>query len=167
MYAKKKGGRWLALAIVGVSLMTAPSIAADRTYISPSQAASDAFAKLPQHEPIHMLNMIRFKEKADYAEDSGFADKGWSGERAYQEYGNSIRHIAERVGSSVVYAGVPQLTMIGPDGEKWDAIFVVRYPNAEAFFGLVSDKEYLQHAFHRSAAVADSRLIRLAEPPLQ
>ena len=164
-----KSGRFLAPAILGMVLMGETQIAnaEDDVYISPNPAATEAFAKLPQDEPIHMLNMIRFKDKAGYADDSGFADKGWSGARAYEEYGNRIRHIADRVGSSIVYAGVPQLSMIGPDGESWDAIFVVRYPDAAAFNALVTDAEYLQHAFHRTAAVADSRLVRLAEPPQQ
>jgi hypothetical protein len=159
-----------ALLISAAVFLSAPALSDEdkhmnAAYISPDEKATEAFAALPQDQPFDMLNMIKFKDVADYAADSGFADKGWTGAEAYAEYGRHSGPIAQRMGATTAYGGAPQLTMIGPDSEQWDAIFVVRYPNAAAFFGLVTDAEYLKHAFHRSAAVEDSRLVRIALPP--
>ena len=52
--------------------------------------------------------------------------------------------------------------LIGPDSERWDYAFIAEYPNAEAFIGMLRDPVYREAVKHRSAAVADSRLIRLS-----
>ncbi len=136
------------------------------TYVNSDAKAYAAMQKLPADQPLHMLNMIRFKDKASYEKGSEFAAKGWTGEQAYTEYSRHSGPIATRTGGKVVYFGMPQLTLIGPEHEKWDAIFVVSYPNLASFLALVGDPEYKKHAFHRSAAVADSRLVRMAPAPV-
>ncbi len=49
-------------------------------------------------------------------------------------------------------------TLIGPAGE-WHAAAVVCYPSRARFLEMVSDPEYLETSRHRTAALADSRLI--------
>lgn len=136
------------------------------TYINSDPKAYAAMQKLPKDQPLHMLNMIRFKDKASYEEGSEFAAKGWTGQEAYVEYTRHSSPIANRTGGKPAYFGMPQLTLIGPEHEKWDVIFIVSYPNLASFLALVSDPEYKKHAFHRSAAVADSRLVRMAPAPV-
>ena len=136
-------------------------------YVSSTKEAYTAMQSLPMDQPLQMLNMIRYKDKANYDADSEFARKAWSGEEAYAEYTRLSSPIAKRYGGKPVFIGIPQLTLIGPEHEKWDAIFIVEYPDAAAFFEFVSDPEYQTHAFHRNAAVADSRLVRMASPASQ
>ena len=138
-----------------------------KTYVSSDEKAYAAMTALPQDQPFQMLNMIRYRDKAKYEAGSEFAAKNWSGAEAYAEYGRHATPIAERVGGKLVYVGDPQLTMIGPEHEQWDAIFIMAYPNLKSFLGLVGDPEYKKHAFHRAAGVADSRLIRLETPASQ
>jgi len=141
-------------------------VSAPATYINSDPKAYAAMQKLPTDEPLHMLNMIRFKDKADYKEGSEFAAKGWTGAQAYAEYNRRSSPIANRTGGKPLYFGMPQLTLIGAEHEKWDVIFIISYPNLASFLALVSDPEYKKHAFHRSAAVADSRLVRMAPAPV-
>lgn len=136
--------------------------ASPATYVNSDPKAYAAMQKLPKDQPLHMLNMIRFADKATYEAGSEFAARGWTGAQAYAEYSRHSGPIANKVGGTVVYLGMPQLTLIGPEHEKWDAIFIVSYPNLASFLALVGDREYKKHAFHRSAAVADSRLVRMA-----
>lgn len=138
---------------------------APATYVNSDAKAYAAMQNLPADQPLHMLNMIRFKDKASYEEGSAFAAKGWTGEQAYAEYSRHSGPIANRTGGKAAYFGIPQLTLIGPEHEKWDVIFIVSYPNLASFLALVGDPEYKKHAFHRSAAVADSRLVRMAPAP--
>ncbi|WP_108810387.1 DUF1330 domain-containing protein [Sphingorhabdus sp. Alg231-15] len=151
----------LALPVGAKDNETAPA-----TYVNSDAKAYAAMQKLPADEPLHMLNMIRFKDKASYEDGSAFAVKGWTGQQAYAEYSRHSGPIANRAGGKVVYFGMPQLTLIGPEHEKWDAVFIVSYPNLASFLALVGDPEYKKHAFHRSAAVADSRLVRMASAPV-
>lgn len=135
-------------------------------YVNSTPEAYAAMQELPIDEPIFMLNLIRFKDEADYGEGSEFSSKGWTGEQAYAEYSRISSPIARRVGGKVAFAALPQLNLIGPEHEQWDVAFVVSYPNLASFLALVNDPEYAQHAFHRKAAVADSRLVRMAAFPV-
>ena len=125
-------------------------------HIDPSREQFCAMMKLPDDGPIHMLNMLRFRSKAAY-EDGREA----TGAQAYETYGKESGPIFKRVGGKIAYAWSPKLTLIGPEREKWDMIFIAEYPNAAAFGEMVKDPEYQKAVIHRQAAVADSRLIRL------
>ena len=52
--------------------------------------------------------------------------------------------------------------LIGPQDERWDICFIAEYPSGAAFVEMVKDPDYQKAVVHRQAAVADSRLVRLA-----
>ncbi len=131
-------------------------------HVDPTREAFNAFKALPRDVPIHMLNLIRYQEVAAYPEGHENAGKGWSGERAYQEYGKTSGPIFQRVGGSVVWRGAFQTVLTGPADEHWDAAFIAQYPNAGAFLEMVTDPEYRIAVVNRQAAVQTSRLIRFA-----
>lgn len=66
--------------------------------------------KLPMDEEIHLLNMMRFREKAQYPEGSEFANKGWTGAQAVAEFRRNAASVVEKVGGHTQYTGVPRLT---------------------------------------------------------
>lgn len=127
-------------------------------YIDPERDQFEAFKKLPRDEAIMMLNLVRFRDKADY-EDGRDA----TGAEAYAAYGRESGPIFRRVGGEIIWRGAPELMLIGPADERWDVIFVARYPTAGAFLEMVTDPDYRIAVKHRQAAVRDSRLIRVTE----
>ena len=131
-------------------------------HIDPERAQFDAFKALPRDTKIHMLNLVRFKDEATYPADHPLADRGLSGAEAYANYGRDSGPVFQRVGGSIVWRGSMEAMLIGPDGEKWDAMFVAEYPNSGAFMEMVTDPVYRQAVVHRQAAVETSRLIRTA-----
>lgn len=126
-------------------------------HIDPTKGQFGKFMKLPDEGKIWMLNMIRLKEKATY-EDGREA----SGVEAYKTYGKASAEFFTAVGGKIAWSGSPKTTLIGPEDENWDLIFVAEYPNAAAFGEMVKNPGYQAIVFHRQAAVADSRLIRIA-----
>ena len=130
--------------------------------VDPERAQFDAFKALPRDTKIHMLNLVRFKDEATYPADHPLADRGLSGAEAYANYGRDSGPVFQRVGGSIVWRGSMEAMLIGPDGEKWDAMFVAEYPNSGAFMEMVTDPVYRQAVVHRQAAVETSRLIRTA-----
>ena len=54
-------------------------------YIDPSRANFEAFKALPRDEPIHMLNLLLYRDQAEYPEGHEHHGNGWSGRRAYEE----------------------------------------------------------------------------------
>ncbi|MFC4292161.1 DUF1330 domain-containing protein [Sphingorhabdus arenilitoris] len=129
-------------------------------YIDPTREAFDAFKALPRDTPIHMLNLIRYHENAVYPEGHENHGKGWSGARAYQEYGKSSGPIFARVGGSIIWRGTMEAMLTGPDDKAWDLAFIAAYPDSGAFFEMVKDPDYQKAVVNRQAAVLDSRLIR-------
>ena len=125
--------------------------------VDPERAQFEAFKQLPRDQPITMLNLLRFREKAAYEEDSGV-----SGAEAYAAYGKESAPIFHRVGGEILWRGTPEVMLIGPQDEHWDLAFVARYPHAGAFLEMVTDPAYRNAVRHRQAAVLDSRLIRVA-----
>jgi uncharacterized protein (DUF1330 family) len=134
----------------------------DEAYIDPSRENFEKFKALPRDTPIHMLNLVRFREKAAYPEGHPLADKGLTGADAYREYMRTIRPVLERSGGHIVWAGAFEAMVTGPAEWDWDETFVMAYPDAASFMGMVKDPDYAPVVVHRQAAVATSRLVRFA-----
>jgi len=131
------------------------------THIDPDREAWAIFKTLPRGEPIHMLNLIRLRPLADYPAGHPDAGRGLSGFDAYRLYAKTTAPIFQRLGGRQVWAGTPQVMVTGPRDEAWDIAFVAEYPDADAFMAMVRDEEYRVHVQHRTAATADSRLLRV------
>ena len=130
-----------------------------QTYIDPSSGNFKAFKDLPRDEPIHMLNLLQYRDEAAYPEGHEHAGKGWSGERAYREYGKTSGPIFRRVGGEIVWRGTFQTVVTGPEAMHWHDGFVAQYPNSGAFFEMIKDADYQLAVVNRTAALADSRLV--------
>jgi uncharacterized protein (DUF1330 family) len=129
-------------------------------YIDPSRENFDHFKALPRDTPIHMLNLVRFREHAAYPEGHELAGKGLTGADAYREYMRTIQPVLERAGGHIVWAGGFEAMVTGPAEWEWDETFVMAYPDAASFMGMVKDPDYAPVVVHRQAAVATSRLVR-------
>ena len=130
--------------------------------IDPTRAQFEAFKALPRDTPIHMLNLIRLRPLADYPADHPDHGKGLTGLEAYRAYGRDSAEVLRRVGGRQIWAGRPDGVLTGPIDEHWDLAFIAEYPSAGAFLAMVTDGAYREHVKHRTAGVADSRLIRMA-----
>jgi uncharacterized protein (DUF1330 family) len=124
-------------------------------HVEPTAEQLEEFMKAAgDPAPVFMLNLLRFKERADGIDEAD----GISGTGAYARYAAATVEHLQRVGGEVVWAGSCGEALIGPPGE-WDAAAVVRYPSRAAFLEMVSDPAYLEIAKHRTAGLADSRLV--------
>ena len=129
-------------------------------YIDPDRAQFDAFKGLNRDAPLNMLNLVAFNDLANYPGDHALARDGLTGAEAYGLYGKETAPILAKVGGSILWRGAFELTLIGPQEEAWDAVFIAAYPSAHAFLAMVSDPDYQKAVVHRQAAVKTSRLIR-------
>jgi uncharacterized protein (DUF1330 family) len=55
--------------------------------------------------------------------------------------------------------------VIGPGTGEWDLVLFVQYPSRRAFLTMISDPAYLEIHHHRTAALADSRLVACQQIP--
>ena len=129
-------------------------------YIDPNPDNWQKFKDLPRDRPIHMLNLIKFHDLAQYPEGHPDHGKGVSGREAYRKYAEGFRAVAEALGAKMVWQRDLECVVTGP-ADEWDEAFVMGYPDAKAFLAMVMDDGYKTEVVaHRTAAVKDSRLIR-------
>lgn len=107
--------------------------------------------------PIHMLNLIRLRERAIYPDG-----RETPGHEAYAAYGRGSEPVFARLGGRIVWRGRHEQTFIGPRDEAWHICFIAEYPSVAAFAEMLRDPAYRAAMAHRQAAIADSRLVRLA-----
>jgi uncharacterized protein (DUF1330 family) len=125
-------------------------------YVDPTKETFAAFRADNRPGPIHMLNLVRLRERAIYADG-----RAASGAEAYASYGRETAPVLARLGGEIVWSGRFELMVIGPAGERWDLCFIAQYPSVAAFVEMLRDPIYREAVKHRQAAVEDSRLIRL------
>lgn len=125
-------------------------------YVDPTKEDFARFREMQREGPLHMLNLLRFRERAAY--DDGTVA---TGAEAYQNYARESGPIFARLGGRQVWVGTPELTLIGPSDEQWDLAFIAEYPSVDAFVAMLRDADYRRAVRHRQAAIADSRLIRM------
>jgi uncharacterized protein (DUF1330 family) len=126
-------------------------------HINPSPESFKAFRELEREGPIQMLNLVKLKANATY-EDATEA----TGAQAYATYGKLSGPIFRGLGGKIIWSGAPEVMLIGPeDGEEWHIAFIAEYPDIAAFVSMMRDPAYQAVTHHRTAAVENSRLIRL------
>jgi len=124
--------------------------------INPDQKRlPEIVAKIPKGQPIIMINLLKFREKAKYPDGS----LSCSGREAYQAYTKIASKTLAVIGGEMFWRGQVFGCLIAPEGEAWDEAMLVKYPSIEAFKKMLAMPEYQQGAVHRTAALEDSRLI--------
>lgn len=126
-------------------------------YIDPTKETFASFRDDNRPGPIHMLNLVRFRQEAAYP-DGRVA----TGSQAYAAYGRESYPVFSRLGGRIVWRGKFELMLIGPSETSWDECFIAEYPSVAAFVEMLRDPVYREAVKHRQAAVLDSRLVRLA-----
>ena len=121
----------------------------------PEQAA--AFFGAAEDGPFVMINLLKFKEHADYADG---ADAGLSGRDAYRRYGAAVQACLASVGGRSLYAGAVTELMLGEIDELWDMVALAEYPSRAAMMKMVSSPEYQAIEKHRIAGLAGQLNIR-------
>ena len=125
-------------------------------HVDPTREQFAEFKKLDRPGPIHMLNLVRLRERATYPDG-----REATGDEAYRAYARESGPVFRRVGGRQHWLGRFELTLIGPATERWDRVFIAEYPSYQAFVEMLADPAYRDAVKHRQAAVEDSRLIRL------
>lgn len=120
---------------------------------------------IPAGEPFFMLNLLRYKEQADYGGRPGPGP--CSGRDAYHRgYVGWFQRLPAGTDVSVAWNGAVLTALVAPPGERWDELVIVRYPSYAAFRAIVESASYeAEAAPHRLASLDDWRLMALTRLP--
>jgi uncharacterized protein (DUF1330 family) len=124
-------------------------------YPSPAQAA--AFFGLAENGPFLMVNLLKFKAKAEYADGS---EPDLSGSEAYARYGAEVTRLIESIGGRIRYSGAVAGLLLGEVEELWDMVALAEYPSLEAFKAMATSPGMRAIEHHRVAGLAGQLNIR-------
>jgi uncharacterized protein (DUF1330 family) len=113
----------------------------------------EQFAKLSEEKdegPIFMVNLFKFREKAEYEDGR---ETQLSGMEAYQLYGAATSDHIARIGGRVVHSSELGGIVCGEVEDLWDAVAIVEYPSISAFLEMVGSDDWSNHAVHRTAGL--------------
>ena len=125
----------------------------------PTGAQMRAFRDHPRAGPIHMVNLLKYRDRARYDGDVA-EDTDVSGREAYRRYCAAVARIVAGLGGRIVWAGTPEVVFIGSDADRWDDVVVVEYPDREAFLKMIAMQSYQAAHVHREAGLAHQKLIQ-------
>lgn len=101
--------------------------------------------------PVFMVNLLKFKDKADY-EDGRETDM--TGREAYAIYGKAVANILPKFGGRFFFAGDVTFLALGQVEDLWDEVVIVVYPERPAILKMSMSEEWQAAGVHRAAGLA-------------
>ena len=112
--------------------------------------------------PIFMVNLLKFKDKAEY-EDGRETDL--SGRDAYMIYGRAVADILPKFGGRAVFTADVTFLSLGKVEELWDEVAIAMYPARADMVRMSMSEEWRAAAIHRSAGLKGQLNIETVMPP--
>ena len=129
--------------------------------LMPNDQQMAGFLEEGKDQPIYMVNLLKFKEKAAYPDKR---ETDLTGEEAYAIYGQEVRKHLEKVGGQPIFSGKVSRLMLGEVEDLWDVVAIATYPNRKAMLDMLSDPEYIKSAQHRVAGLEGQLNIETNSP---
>ena len=120
------------------------------------------FENNDDNEPIYMLNLLKFKEKAEYKDGR---ETNLTGREAYTIYAEFMRkHLKDIGGDLVLHTDVKRLA-VGKVEELWDVVAIAKWPSRRVMGEnmMPNDPDYLEAYQHREAGLAGQLNIETKE----
>jgi hypothetical protein len=112
-----------------------------------NQEQIDRMLSAPTERPFYMVNLIRYREKAQYPDGR---ETDLTGREANALY--APIEFLEAIGARIVFnTEVDQ--QIDGDDVVWDDVAIVEYPCPLAFFAMIADPAFQERAIHKQAGV--------------
>ncbi len=119
-------------------------------HVFPPQDQAMAFFAAPEDGPFVMVNLLRFKDRAEY--DDG--DRGLTGREAYAVYGDAVSKLVEGLGGKIWFSGNVTGLLLGEVEDLWDMVAMAEYPSLAAFRNMAMSPEMHAIEHHRMAGLA-------------
>jgi uncharacterized protein (DUF1330 family) len=119
--------------------------------VSPNEEQMKGFFEPGSQGPIYMLNLLKFKEKAEYADGR---ETDLTGAEAYALYGAEVSKILIKLDGGGMFNAKVERLMLGEVEELWDRVAIAMYPNRQAMIEMMQSAEYQAIHHHRDAGLA-------------
>lgn len=112
--------------------------------------------------PIFMVNLLKFKDKAEYADGR---ETDLTGRQAYALYGQAVAKLLPKFGGHPVFIGDVTFLSLGKVEELWDEIAIASYPARADMVRMSMSSEWQEISVHRTAGLKGQLNIETVTPP--
>jgi uncharacterized protein (DUF1330 family) len=127
--------------------------------VIPNEDQIKGFFQPGPEGPIYMVNLLKFKERAEYKDGR---ETDLTGREAYGLYEEGVAELLlEFGGHGAFFADVERL-MLGEVEELWDTVAVAVYPSRQAMMDMMQSPRMQEISVHRSAGLAGQLNIETA-----
>ena len=118
--------------------------------VMPNDEQMSGFLEEDKDQQIFMVNLLKFKDKAEYPDKR---ETDLTGEEAYAIYAEEVAGHLAKVGGKPVFGGEIERLMLGEVEDLWDKVAIAMYPSRKAMFQMINDPDYIISAQHRVAGL--------------
>lgn len=119
--------------------------------VMPNEAQILAFSEPGPETPIYMVNLLKFKPHAEYADGRVST---LTGREAYEIYGAAMVEFLRESGGEIIFAGDVTHLMLGEVDELWDEVAIAMYPSRKTMLEVTSSSDFREVLVHRIAGLA-------------
>tara|TARA_B100000579_G_scaffold58176_1_gene41724 strand:- start:15 stop:443 length:429 start_codon:yes stop_codon:yes gene_type:complete len=111
------------------------------------------FEEDSDNQPIFMINLLKFREKAEYKDGR---ETSLSGSEAYALYGEIMEKHLNEIGGEITFKSKVTRITVGKIEELWDAVVIAKWPSKKVMGEnmMPSDPDLLEGYRHREAGLA-------------
>ena len=129
--------------------------------VTPTAEQIEGFVAPGAAGPIFMVNLLKFKERAEYEDGR---ETPLSGREAYALYAAEVAKVITQVGGKLIFGANVERLMLGEVEELWDQVAFAMYPSRAAMFEMIQLPEYAEISVHRTAGLAGQLNIETVAP---
>jgi uncharacterized protein (DUF1330 family) len=100
--------------------------------------------------PIFMVNLLKFKDRAEYEDGR---ECSLSGREAYMIYGRAVAELLPKFGGKAIFVADVTHLSLGKVDELWDEIAIAMYPERAAMVRMSMSDEWRAISVHRTAGL--------------
>ena len=119
--------------------------------VIPTAKQMEGFLSPDAVEPIFMVNLLKFRERAKYEDGR---DSELTGRDAYQSCATGVARLIREVGGQLCFGADVTRLMLGAVEELLDEVAITMYPSRKAMLQMIQMPEYAEISFHRSAGLS-------------
>jgi hypothetical protein len=119
--------------------------------VYPNKEQIKGFMEPASEEPICMVNLLKFKEKAEYEDGR---DTDLTGREAYALYEEGVKKLLQEIGGGIGFEGDVERLALGEVEELWDVVALAVWPSRGVMLEVMQSPDMQAISVHRSAGLA-------------
>ena len=119
--------------------------------VVPNEEQIKGFFEPGPEGPIFMVNLLKFKDQAEYEDGR---ETALTGRQAYDIYGLAVSKLLVEFGGKGIFAADVVRLMLGEVEDLWDEVAIAMYPSRKAMLDMMQSETMQEIGQHRAAGLA-------------